>query len=200
MTYIIAGLGNPGQEYEDTRHNTGRVVLEILKKKLPAKKDFTDWREDKKLKALVSEGVVGKEKVSLIEPNNFMNNSGQSIKPLIGSASKAKNLIVIYDDLDLPLGSFRISFNRGDGGHRGLASIIKGIKTREFIRIRIGITPVSPSGKLKKPKGEDAVIDFIMKKFKPDDLEILKKVSKKVAEAIEVVVNDDLYKAMSLYN
>ncbi len=200
MSYIIAGLGNPGQEYENTRHNTGRIVLNYLYKKLPVKKFFSDWREDKKLHTLISEGVFGKEKLTLLMPNNFMNNSGQSLKPLISSKKKAAELIVIHDDLDLPLGSFKISFNKGSGGHRGLESIIKNIKTQEFIRIRVGISPVTPSGKLKKPKGEKEVVDFIIKEFKPSELETIKKVSKKILEAVESIFTDGLFKAMSLHH
>jgi len=200
MSYIIAGLGNPGEEYENTRHNAGRVVLDFLRKKLPVKKEFSDWQADKKLKALIGEGAVGKESVSLLMPDNFMNNSGQSLKPLITSKAKAKNLVVIYDDLDLALGDFKISFNKGDGGHRGLASIIKNIKTREFVRIRVGISPTTPSGKLKKPKGEDKVVDFLMKKFKPDELKVVNKVAKELIEPVLLILEGQLSKSMSLYN
>ncbi|MFA5987472.1 MAG: aminoacyl-tRNA hydrolase [Candidatus Paceibacterota bacterium] len=200
MSYIIAGLGNPGEEYEGTRHNTGRIVLGVVRSKLPVKKNFTDWREDKKLKALVCEGEVGKQKVTLIEPNNFMNNSGGSLKPIITNKKKAAELVVIYDDLDLPLGVMKISFNRGSGGHKGLESIMKAVKTPEFTRIRIGICQSTPSGKLKKPKGDKDVVDFIIKPFKPAELDVIKKVGKRVAEAIEVILSDGLQKAMSTCN
>ena len=200
MSYIIAGLGNPGEEYVNTRHNTGRIVLDYLYKKLSTKNGFSDWKEDKKLKALTSEAVFKKDKIILLMPNNFMNNSGQSLKPLITNKKKASELIVVYDDLDLPLGSFKISFNKGSGGHRGLESIIKNIKTKEFIRIRVGISPVASSGKLKKPKGEKEVVDFIIKDFKPAEIETLKKVSKKITESVESIFNDGLQKAMSLQN
>jgi PTH1 family peptidyl-tRNA hydrolase len=94
----------------------------------------------------------------------------------------------------------KISFNRSAGGHRGLASIIRALKSEEFIRIRIGISPATPSGKIKKPKGEKQVINFILGKYKPKELEILKKLSKKVAEAVEVIFKEGKEKAMSLYN
>ncbi|MEK7115460.1 MAG: aminoacyl-tRNA hydrolase, partial [Patescibacteria group bacterium] len=115
MNYIIAGLGNPGEEYINSRHNVGRMFVEYLRKK----EGFLEWREDKKLKAATSEGKIGKGKVLLVEPNNFMNNSGKSLLPLVKNKKQAEQLVIIYDDLDLPLGTLKISFNRGSGGHRG---------------------------------------------------------------------------------
>ena len=95
-----------------------------------------------------------------------MNKSGLAVKPIITSKKKAEALIVIHDDLDLPIGKFKISFNKSSGGHRGVESIIKAIKTEAFTRVRIGISPATPSGKLKKPKGEKDVGDFILGEFK----------------------------------
>src|SRR3990172_4657291 len=137
MSYIIAGLGNPGEKYEGTRHNTGRLVLEHFAKKIEA----GEWEENKKIRARVTEGKIGKERVTFVEPEAFMNNSGKCLASLVKSKKAAEQLIVIYDDLDLPLGTLKVSFNRGSGGHRGLESIIKALKTREFVRIRIGISP-----------------------------------------------------------
>ncbi len=198
MTYIIAGLGNPGEEYENTRHNVGRIVLEVLKKSGDA--EFSDWKEDVKNKALVSTGRLAGKKATLLEPNNFMNNSGLSLKSLVLSKKSAEELIVIHDDLDLPIGTFRISFNRGPGGHNGIKSIIKNIKTEAFVRIRIGISPTTPSGKLKKPTGEADVDKFIISEFKKPEFDVLKKISKKIADAIVCLVTDGRDKAMSLYN
>ncbi len=186
MQYIIAGLGNPGEEYENTRHNVGRMFAEYLRKK----EGFPDWREDKKTKAFLVEGKIGKEKVLLVEPNNFMNNSGKSLVSFVKNKKAAERLIVAYDDLDLPLGTIKISFNRGSGGHRGLDSVIKSLKTREFTRIRIGVSPTTLSGKTKKPAGEKAVINFILGKWKPKELEALKKSFKKVFEATETAVSE----------
>ena len=142
MSYIIVGLGNPGEEYKNTRHNTGRIILEQIRKK----NDCNEWEKDKKTNSLVSKGSIGKEKVLLVEPEGFMNKSGSSLKTLITSVKKANSLIVIYDDLDLPIGTMKISFNKSSGGHRGVESIIKAIKTQEFIRFRIGISPATASG------------------------------------------------------
>lgn len=196
MAYIIVGLGNPGEEYKNTRHNTGRIILETFRKK----NDFSDWEADKKLKALTSNGKIGKEKVTLLEPETFMNNSGKSVGPIVKTKKSAERLIVVNDDLDIPLGSMKISFNRGSGGHNGIESIKKSIKTEAFIRLRIGISSATPSGKIKKPKGEKAVIDFILGEFKPKEMEILKKVAKRASEALTMIVSEGREKAMGEYN
>ena len=174
---LVIGLGNPGKEYENTRHNTGRIVVGLVEKKL----------EDK-------------IKIKFVTPDNFMNNSGKAVAPLIKSKKDLKDLIVIYDDIDLPLGKIKISFNRSAGGHNGLGSIIKALKSEEFLRIRIGISPVTPKGMVKKPKGEKAVINFILGEFKKSELETIKKLGKIVAEAVETIFTEGKDKAMSLYN
>src|SRR3989344_1386789 len=137
---LVVGLGNPGTEYENTRHNTGRIMVGILEKKFEGKKD--------------------KSKIKFLMPDNFMNNSGKAVAPLIKSKKDLKDLVVIYDDIDLPLGKIKISFNRSSGGHNGLGSIIKALKSEEFLRIRIGTAPAPPSGKKRKPKGEKGVLNF----------------------------------------
>lgn len=173
---IVVGLGNPGKEYENTRHNTGRIMVKMVEKKLST------------------------NKIKFIIPDNFMNNSGKAIAPLVKTQKDLKNLVVIYDDIDLPLGKTKISFNRSSGGHNGLGSIIKSLKSEEFVRIRIGIAPSTPSGKIKKPKGEKAVINFILGEFKKPELETLKKLSKKITKIVEVIFSEGKEKAMSLYN
>lgn len=196
MSFVLVGLGNPGVEYEKTRHNAGRIVLEIFRKK----NDFTDWKFDKKLKALVSEGKIKKEKVLLVEPETFMNKSGISIAPLVKSKKSAESLVVVHDDLDLPLGSYKISFNRGSGGHRGVESIIRSIKTEGFVRVRVGISPTTPSGKLKKPHGEKLIDSFIVNGFKDKEMDEIKKVSKKLSDALAMIVEEGREKAMSVFN
>jgi len=196
MKYLIAGLGNPGKEYEKTRHNTGRIVLDVFREKYR----FSDWVEKNKVKALVSEGALDKFDVDLIEPDNFMNNSGKVLAGFIKSVKAAGRLVVIYDDIDLPLGTFKIAFDRGDGGHNGLASIIRALKTKQFIRVRVGIAPTTPTGKLKKPKGEQKILDYLMGEFKPKELDVLKKVARKVAEALGVIVVEGKEKAMNRFN
>ncbi len=196
MSYIIAGLGNPGGEYKNTRHNAGRIVLEYFRKS----RDFSEWEEMKKNKALVSCGKIGKSKVMLLEPDNFMNNSGKSIAPIVTSAKKAEKLIVVYDDIDLPLGVIKISYNRGSGGHRGGESVIRSIKTKAFVRLRVGVAVTTPTGKIKKPKGEQKVLDFLMGEFKSKELDALKKLSKNIANALETIIVEGREKAMNVYN
>ncbi len=186
MQYVIVGLGNPGEEYALTRHNTGRMIVEAFRKK----NDFPEWNRDMGLKALVSKGSYGKDKVTLLAPDNFMNVSGKSVAPLIKNAKDAERTIVVYDDLDLPLGSMKISFNRSSGGHKGLESIIKALKTPAFARLRIGVSPVTPSGKIKKPKGEQAILDFIIGESKKPEQEIMKKISKKGADALALILDE----------
>lgn len=192
MSYIIVGLGNPGQEYENTRHNTGRIVLMSL--------TDDEFSFNKKINALVSEIKIGKDKVKLIAPETFMNNSGKSLLSLVKSVKAAEKLVVIYDDFNLPLGKIRISFNRSSGGHNGVESIIKSVKTEAFVRIRIGVAPETKEGVAKVPHGDEKIERFILGKFKDDEMKVIKKISKTVAEALEVLVKEGRDKAMSLYN
>ncbi|HEY4495797.1 MAG TPA: aminoacyl-tRNA hydrolase [Candidatus Paceibacterota bacterium] len=173
---VIFGLGNPGAEYEGTRHNVGALVLEAFAQK-------TD-----------------KKKVILLRPTTFMNRSGEAAAKIVKSKKAAANLIVIHDDLDLPLGKFKISFGRGSGGHRGVDSIIKKIKTRDFIRLRVGTAPSTPSGKLKKPVGEKAVVDFILGHFTPKEETRIKKLIPKLVEAIDAILIDGFPVAMNRFN
>lgn len=173
---ILVGLGNKGKEYENTRHNTGRIVVNMV------------------------EGKLKEVKVKFIIPDTFMNNSGKAIAPFIKSKKDLKDLVVVYDDIDLPLGKIKISFNRSSGGHNGLGSVIKSLKSEEFVRIRVGISPATPFGKIKKPKGEKAILTFLLGEFKKPELEVLKKLSKKVTIAVETIFTEGKDKAMSLYN
>lgn len=172
--YIIVGLGNPGKEYERTRHNTGRMATEFI-----------------------AEKVSG---IKILAPDTFMNKSGGAIAKVIKSKKAAQELIVIYDDLDLALGTLKISYNRSSGGHKGLESVIRALKTKEFIRIRIGTSPVTPSGKLKKPRGEREVEKHILGEFKKSETEILKKVFKRVGEVVSTIVEKGMTCAMTEFN
>lgn len=194
--FIIAGLGNPDQEYVGTRHNTGRIMLESFR----VRHNLTEWESDKKSKSLISKGEVDGEKVLLVEPETYMNKSGSGVAYFVKSKKATEKLIVIYDDLDLPIGSIKVSFNKSSGGHRGLQSIISALKTEAFLRIRVGISPVTAGGKLKKPKGEDAVSKHILGVFKKPEQEILKKVSKRVSDALDVLIKDGREKAMGEFN
>jgi len=173
---LVVGLGNPGEEYKNTRHNTGRIVVGMVESK------------------------ISDNKIKFLTPDTFMNKSGKAVVPLIKTKKDLENLVVIYDDIDLPLGKIKISYNRSSGGHNGLGSVIKALKSEEFLRIRVGIAPATPSGKIKKPKGEKAVINFILGEFKKPELETLKKLSKKITEAVATIFSEGKDKAMSLYN
>lgn len=181
-TYSLIGLGNPGEEYKESRHNTGKMAVARLLK-------------DGKIEDL----KIGK-KIKIIESEEFMNNSGKAVAKFIKSKKAAQTLIVVHDELDLPLGSLKISYDKSAGGHRGVASIVKALKTQEFIRVRIGIAPTTPTGKLKKPQGEQKVLDFILGNFSTKEKEVLKKVFKRTTEAIETIVEEGKDRAMNLFN
>ncbi len=199
MKYIIVGLGNPGEEYENTRHNTGRIVLEYIRKECEE-----EHKTDKKLNALVATGKLGKGKsavkVILVTPNTFMNNSGKAIGQLVKNVRAAEGLIIIYDDFNLPLGRMKISYNRSSGGHNGLESIIKAVKTEAFTRIRIGTAPKNAKGEAKVPHGDEKILKFILAKFKDDEMKVLKKIAMKATEAVKMIVTEGREKAMSVFN
>ncbi len=181
MHWIIAGLGNPDQEYVGTRHNVGRDLLTALQKKEGAK------------------GRLFGKKVVLATPDVYMNNSGGPLKKLAPTKKEAEHLVVVHDDLDLPLGAVKISFGSGSGGHRGVESVIKALKTRDFARVRIGISPATPSGKLKKPAAEK-IVDFVLGAFRAPEQDKLKKARKRAAEALELIVTEGLTAAMNVVN
>ncbi len=199
MKYLIVGLGNPGEEYKNSRHNVGRIILEKFAK---ANSDvFSDWRKIGKANAICTEGEIGKNNMELVMPETFMNNSGVAVSYLKDKEKiKSENIIVVYDDLDLGLGDLKISFNKSSGGHKGLESIIKKIKTKEFVRIRIGISSTTPTGKIKKPKGEQKVLDWVMSDFKKQEVDIIKKVSKRANEAIMDIIENGRVSAMNKFN
>ncbi len=196
MAWVIAGLGNPGQEYENTRHNTGRMALQYYAKAAGS----SPWKEDKRSESLTTGTTVEKTIVALVLPNTFMNKSGSAVSKFIKTVKAAERLIVVYDDLDLPVGKMKISFDRGSGGHKGIESIMRAVKTKKFTRIRIGVSPHTPGGKLKKPQGEREVNEFILGKFKETEMEELKKVFKKVAQAIDVTIGLGPMIAMNHFN
>lgn len=160
--YTIVGLGNPGEEYEKTRHNAGRLAVCALEER----------------------GVKGK----YLHPDTFMNKTGSFVAKYVKSKKAAGKLIVIYDDLDLPLGTMKISYNRGSGGHKGLESVIRALKTKEFIRVRIGIGKKEP------------VERYILSNFSSKELTELKKVFKKVGDAVETLTKEGLERAMTEFN
>jgi len=196
MSLVIVGLGNPGKEYERTRHNSGRVVVELLAKQ----EGLDEFVFNKTANALVNKCVVGEEKTTLVLPETMMNASGKAVSAFIKSPKSAKNLLVIHDDLDLPLGTLKMVFGRGSGGHKGVESIMRAIKTDKFARLRIGISAVGKKNQAKKVSGEEKVIKLVIGKWKPSEEATLKKVLKKAAEAVHIFASSGIESATQFAN
>lgn len=196
MKWIIVGLGNPGGEYANTRHNAGRIVLDAFHDA----QNFPEWELKKTYNALTSIGEIENAQILLLEPETYMNDSGRSLITLVKSKKQAMQLVVIHDEMDMPLGTWKISWNRNSGGHNGVESIATILKTKEFIRVRVGIAPVGENGIMKKPKGDEAVIKFVLGKFRESELTILKKISKEITHALPVLFSEGLGVAMNRFN
>ena len=191
----VVGLGNPGDEYAKTRHNAGRLVLDAL----AAKHDFSAWKKDGKSKALLSSGEISGVKMQFVCPDNFMNNSGTSVAYYIKDKEQLSDLVVVYDDMDIALGRIKVSFDRGTGGHNGIESIQQHVQSREFVRVRVGVSPVGEEG-MQKPKGEQAVLDFLLKNFRKPELEELEKISVRVGEALSTYAKEGKERTMNVFN
>jgi len=154
---LILGLGNPGKKYTNTRHNMGFIILDYLKDELF--QDFSDWNKSKKFQAFTSEGNYNQEKLILAKPTTMMNNSGESAVLLANFYKiEPKNIIIIHDEIDLPLGRIKIQSDKSAAGHNGIKSIIEKLGTQEFTRVRVGI------GKEKREHQGDTS-DFVLRKF-----------------------------------
>ena len=164
---LIVGLGNPGKKYKNTRHNVGFQVVD----KFAKENDFPEFKLSKRYNSLISE----KENIVLVKPQTFMNESGKAVKALLKNTMKTV-LVVIHDDIDLPLGKIRISKNRGAAGHKGVESIIKEIGTKDFTRFRIGI-----QSKTEKPKN---VEKYVLQKFGKEE-KIIKQVIQEIITEIK---------------
>ena len=183
---IIIGLGNPEPKYKNTPHNIGFEILE----KFARKNKFPDFSLMKKVHSLVSEKKTEKEKIILLKPLTFMNRSGKAVKAAIGfwKVSKEKTIIV-HDDIDLPLGKIRIVKNRGSAGHKGIESIIQETKSKQFVRVRIG---VKPETEVKDPE------KFVLQKLsRPKGIEGIKE---KAAEVISEIIEKGAEQAMNSCN
>lgn len=182
--YIIAGLGNPGQKYENTRHNMGFKAIDHLAEKLGVDVNRA------KFKGLIGEGRIGTEKVILLKPQTFMNLSGQSVREIMNFYKiPEENLIVIYDDFDLPIGSIRIRKSGGPGTHNGMKSVVSELGSRKFPRIRIGIG-----------NSEGSTIQFVIGKVGNDEQSILDETAAAAAAAAEDVVRIGIENAMNIHN
>ena len=196
MTWVIVGLGNPGEEYELSRHNAGRMAVRAFAESA----GFSEWKLDAKKTAYIARGAIEKALAVAVLPETYMNRSGAAVAGLVKGTLAAKKLIVVYDDLDLPLGSLKVSFNRSSGGHNGVLSVERAVKTRRFVRIRIGVSPRGATGEAQKPKGEAAVEKFILDFFKPHEHGELKPVLERAGDAIRHIVENGYVSAMNMYN
>lgn len=194
MAYTIVGLGNPGGEYATTKHNVGRMVVSHL-----ADTHAIELKDHSASNSERGTGTIAETKVTLLNPNTYMNKSGSAVGKIVKTPKAAEKLIVIYDELDLPLGKVKISYGGGSGGHKGIESITRALKTKDFIRVRVGISGSTPKGKLKKPKGEEKVVKFIMSDFGKDAAQWTK-VKKKTADVIEKILTEGRIKAQNEVN
>ncbi len=197
MRFLLLGLGNPGDEYTDTRHNVGRMAVSAVAEAL----DASEWENDKLSKSFLSKTKLGKHDIVLSLPETFMNKSGFTAGYLVKAKTvKPENVVVLYDDMDLPHGTVRMAFDRSSGGHRGVESVIKGLKTKAFVRIRIGVSPQTPGGKTKKPNGEEKVLKFLLGKMKDDEKKDFKKIFKRITEGLLVFFEEGRERAMNVLN
>ncbi len=195
---LIAGLGNPGEKYKKTRHNAGFQAID----KFAKENNFSGFRFSPKFKAEISKGTINNKEIVLAKPQTFMNDSGKPVKSLLCNRKKTRKdellpVLIIHDDIDLPLGRIRIAKNRGAGGHKGVESIIKELKTKNFIRLRIGI---GPKNNRRKTANKINTEEFVLKNFTKEEKEIIKKIIEKTVKAVEFFLKNGLEKTMSLYN
>ena len=156
---LIIGLGNFEKKYFNTRHNIGFAMLDYIFDEYLKAEGFSDWSENKKFQAIISEGNLNGEKIILAKPTTYMNNSGSAVQALISFYKiNPKDLIVIHDEIDLSFGNYKIQTDKSSAGHRGIDSIIGRIGTQEFTRVRIGI------GKEDRKKQGDTA-DFVLNRF-----------------------------------
>lgn len=174
---LIIGLGNPGEEYENTRHNIGFMMLDYIAKKA----DCNNWEFNKKLNAMTAKGKLEKTTVVLVKPQSYVNKSGDV-------AGKAKNfykvkpadIILIHDDLDIPFGNTKLSFDKNSGGHKGVESVIRAFKTKEFHRLRVGLAKrsLTQARQQSDKKRDQFVMNLVLSKFSKPESDDLKKTFK----------------------
>ena len=184
--FLLAGLGNPGREYRQNRHNIGFMLIDYLARRW----DLTISRMQSE--TLIADGRVDGEKIYLAKPQTFMNLAGRSVASLARYYRiPHSNVIVIYDDLDLPLGTVRIRPEGGSGGHKGMASIIDAMQTNQIPRMRIGIG--RPSGKMDPA-------DFVLQNFLTEDADLLNMTLQRSAECINTLLFAGIETAMNSCN
>lgn len=184
--FLVVGLGNPGPEYEDTRHNLGFKVVDELARRL----GIRELKE--KHHSFLAEGKIGDHRVILAEPQTFMNNSGLAVRGLLQWYKLSpENLILVYDDVDLEVGQIRIREKGGAAGHHGVESVINSIGTSAFPRVRIGIGRENPTAD---------VTDYVLQKIPPSQRELLDAAVITAADAVEEIIKSGLSSAMNKFN
>jgi len=169
---LIIGLGNPGEEYKKTRHNAGFLAVN----KIADNFQFSIFNFQSIFNAQISKGIIDSEKVILIKPQTFMNESGKAVRAVLDYYKiNLENIIVIHDDLDITLGEYKISKNKNSGGHKGVQSVIDHLGTKDFMRIRIGIE--IENRKIPTEK-------FVLNNFTKDEMKIIEKVINEICEEI----------------
>jgi len=185
----IIGLGNPGIKYENTWHNIGFLAVDEFIKK----HNFPNYKKSKKFNALISEEIFDQEKIAVIKPQTYMNESGKAVRQIMDFYKLiGKEIIIVHDDIDLLQEKMKISADRGSAGHKGVDSIFGQTKIQDFIRLRIGINP-----DLKKTK---KAMDLVLKSFSRRESQNVKKTLAKSVEALDCIIIEGVEKAMNKYN
>jgi PTH1 family peptidyl-tRNA hydrolase len=186
---VIAGLGNPGAEYANTPHSIGFEVVDALARSLGA-----SWKRSSSFSGELAQGMLGSVKVLLVKPQTFMNLSGDCVAPVVRyhNANAAEDLLVVSDDIDLPVGRLRIRKGGSAGGHNGLKSVIERTGSSDFVRLRIGVG--------RDPQSRSNVIGHVLGKFSPEDRQAMDEVVATAAEAVGAIENENLETAMNRYN
>ena len=187
VDYIIVGLGNPGGEYEATRHNAGFVVIDMLAEECSCAVTKL------KFKSLCGTAQIGDKKCILMKPQTYMNNSGEAVRDAAAFYKiPAERIIVVSDDISLDVGKLRIKRKGSDGGHNGLKSIIYQLQSDNFARIKMGVG--------KKPHPEYDLAAWVLSRFKNDEVEPLKSAAKNACDAIKLIVGEKIDMAMNKFN
>ena len=186
INWLIVGLGNPGLQYEKTRHNLGFMLIDKLAR------EFQTSVKREECRALIGRSRIENKTAELVKPQTFMNLSGEAISCLLKKENRSiEQLIVISDDLALPFGKIRLRPKGSAGGHNGLKSINECLNTQDYIRLRIGIQPEHQISNTR---------NFVLESFSKTDLEIVEKVLEQSADAIRAVLSDGIEKAMAQFN
>ncbi|MEG1427091.1 MAG: aminoacyl-tRNA hydrolase [Oscillospiraceae bacterium] len=187
VDFMVVGLGNPGNKYENTRHNTGFMVIDKLAAKINVQMTKL------KFKGLCGTGAMGEHKVLLLKPSTFMNLSGQSVVEAMNFYKlKPEQVLIIFDDISLEPGKMRIRRSGSDGGHNGMKNIIYLWGQDTFPRIKVGIG--------KKPHPDYDLADWVLSRFTEKELKLIDEVAEKSLDAVKLIVDGNIDKAMGLYN